>query len=149
MVESPGGWAPESRFWQLVSWVFEFHNNPRAAHPPIPWRIRLCYDQASYFNRKGFNEEFKEKGVEKFIDAIEEVIGELYPKEESERIKGFGEMVEYKDVESKIREIKEKDFEKIRNIADLKNCYKNAYKFSELLRSDTIPQYEMNSCVFG
>ena len=54
-------------------------------------------------------------------------------------------MVEYKDVESKIREIKEKDFEKIRNIADLKNCYKNAYKFSELLRSDTIPQYEMNS----
>jgi len=127
----------------------EFTGAERASasptHPPIPWRIRLCYDQASYFNRKGFNEEFKEKGVEKFIDAIEGVIGELYPKEESERIKGFGEMVEYKDVESKIREIKEKDFEKIRNIADLKNCYKNAYKFSELLRSDTIPQYEMNS----
>ena len=75
-------------------------------HPPIPWRIRLCSDKATYFDRKGFYEEFEEERVEEFIKAVESVIDERYPKDESEKIyKGFGG-VEYKQMEEEIKSVK-------------------------------------------
>ena len=112
-------------------------------HPPIPWRIRLCYDQASYFDRMGFNKEFEREGAEEFIKAVESVISERYPKEKSEqKYEGFGG-VKYTDmVKSGILEM---DFENIRDIEDLKKCYKNAYKISELLqKGETIAEDEFS-----
>ena len=99
-------------------------------HPPISWRIRLCFDQSSYFERKKFNKEFEEEGIGDFIEAVESVINERYPKEESQKDVGLGG-VKYKDMEES--GILEMDFEKIQNVEDLKERYKNAYEISKLL----------------
>ena len=112
-------------------------------HPPIPWRIRLCFERASYFEREGFNKEFKEEGAKEFINAVKDVISKRYPKEKSEKYEGY-EGVKYEDmVENGILRM---DFEKIRDIEDLKKCYRNAYKISKLLRKgETIPETEVYS----
>jgi len=119
-----------------------------STHPPIPWRVKLCYDQASYFERKNFNEEFKERGAEGFIKAIESVIGERYPEEEFEKYKG---VIDYNKIKKEHRRIPERKFEEIRNIGALKECYKNAYEVSDMLVSgEDIPQdYSPDQIVIG
>jgi hypothetical protein len=114
-----------------------------STHPPIPWRIRFCYEAASYYNRTNFNKEFEQEGAKEFVEAVASVIDERYPKEEAEKYRGLGG-VKYDDmVKSRIHEM---DFEKIRNIKDLKNCYRNAYKFSKLLlNGGAIPEVEIYS----
>lgn len=102
-------------------------------HPPIPWRIKFCYDQASYFERKNFNEEFKERGAKDFKGAIEGVINERYPGEEYKKYKG---VIDYNKIKKEHREISESKFEEIRNIGALKECYKKAYEVSDKLESD-------------
>lgn len=119
-------------------------------HPPIPWRIRLCYDQASYFERTGFNEEFEDEGIDDFVKAVKSVINKQYPKSESKRFIALGG-VKYKDMEES--GILDRDFEGIRDIEDLKTCYRNAYKISELL-DEGIPEkdgilYSSDQIVIG
>jgi hypothetical protein len=127
---------------------------PSSTHPPIPWRVALCYEHASNFDRKNFYEEFEERNAKGFIKAIESVIGKRYPEGKFEKYKGaisHEGAISYGQITDEYRKIPKRKFEAIRSIEALKECYKNAYKVSDMLgSSENIPQdYSSDQIVIG
>lgn len=81
-------------------------------HPPESWRIWICYFQALSFD-------FEEAGT--FIDSVESIINDIYPRPKDElfdnMLKELGDKDKY-------------DMDEIRPIDDLKECYRKASELS-------------------
>lgn len=94
-------------------------------HPPIPWRISICYVMAAPF-------ETRIDKAKEIRDVVENVINKLYPdiKEYDDAIMG----VTYDKLQTVVqKKITKKEREKIRPRDNLKECYAGAGEIKKSL----------------
>lgn len=112
-------------------------------HPPIPWRIWICYIMAAHFDKR-INK------AKEIRDVVKEVINKLYPdpEEYDDDILGVKYDTIRKEVTNKITDMRET----IRPINTLKECYEDAEEIKRLIlegKQNKVNTYSSDVIVIG
>lgn len=112
-------------------------------HPPIPWRIWICYILAAYFDTR-INK------AKEIRDVVKDVINELYPDPEKYDDNFMG--VKYDTIKKEVTNKITKKREEIRPINNLKECYEDAEEIKRLIlegKQNKVNTYSPDIIVIG